>query len=245
MHVALDGWLPYGLCLLLHHTWRISCLSCLSLFLLFLFLLSDFFSKTGSSSPRLTSVTLVSIHPTLPKEEFHTLYKTAIHTMFSIPRRNRFCLFDSPCQGTHYFLSFLLFTTRLIVFEPAFSFYLLMWIWPTTKRDSRLELPTRSPTYSTTTTSFPMWRTAQMAASLLSQQYNITRYQLRKWTISAYNYWIVQFSLLCILFQSTLLIDRPKSLEFFCTVFRGTVFCHHNTTMLTKIWYVRVCLCLV
>jgi hypothetical protein len=77
-------------------------------FFLFLFLLSDFFSKTGSSS-RLTSVTLVSIHPTLPKEEFHTLYKTAIHTMFSIPRRNRFCLFDSPCQGTHYFLSFLLF----------------------------------------------------------------------------------------------------------------------------------------
>lgn len=40
-----------------------------------------------------------------------------------------------------------------------------------------------------------------------------------KWTVSAYNYWIVQLPLLCILFQSTLLIDNRNHLNS-CTVLR-------------------------
>lgn len=86
-----------------------------------------------------------------------------------------------------------------------------------TQRDSRLQLPARAPTYSTTINSFLCDETLRW--HLLSQKLHNHPISAEKRIISAYTDRIVQLPLLCILFQSTFLIEKPKSLESFCTVF--------------------------
>lgn len=111
----------YGLCLFLHitHDAYHGCHAYPYLFL-FLFLSTfGYLSKTGSSSPRLTP-SLVSIHTTFRrKNSTHCIGRLFIQCSRYPGVYGSVFL----CRGTLFTSTF---TTRLIVFELAFSFYLLM-----------------------------------------------------------------------------------------------------------------------
>ena len=134
--------------------------------------------------------------------------------MFSIPRRIRFCLFDSPCHRTHY----LLFPYDMTNCLRACSLFPSPYV-------NLIHDETRLSIYShridrrqaSTTTNYLISYVTNCSDG--STCYQILQHHptpAEKGTISSHQN--VRLSLLCILFHSTLLIGNSKPVEFICTI---------------------------